>query len=118
MVNYTATIFAESGSSLSPNMAAIVVGVIQLVGSYFSTVLVERAGRKVPINIDYSSQSSLLTYILFSFYFRSLHLLRVWDWHLLEPIHIFDHLTMIYQASVGCQWLAFHLRFSSHLWVF
>lgn len=47
MVNYTATIFAESGSSLSPNMAAIVVAVIQLAGSYFSTLLVERAGRKV-----------------------------------------------------------------------
>lgn len=49
MLNYTATIFAESGSSLSPNMAAIVIGLIQLAGSYFSTLLVERAGRKVYI---------------------------------------------------------------------
>lgn len=47
MVNYTATIFQEAGSDLTPNMAAIVIGAIQLVGAYFSTVLVERAGRKV-----------------------------------------------------------------------
>lgn len=46
MLNYTATIFVEAGSDLTPNMATIVVGVIQLAGAYFSTVLVERAGRK------------------------------------------------------------------------
>lgn len=32
---------------MSPNMSAIVVGVIQLVGSYVATNLVDRAGRKV-----------------------------------------------------------------------
>lgn len=47
MLNYTATIFKESGSSMAPNMSAIVVGAIQIVGSYCSTVLVDRAGRKV-----------------------------------------------------------------------
>lgn len=46
MLNYTATIFAEAGSDMTPNMAAIVIGVIQLAGAYFSTLLVERAGRK------------------------------------------------------------------------
>ncbi|XP_055545655.1 facilitated trehalose transporter Tret1-like isoform X2 [Wyeomyia smithii] len=47
MLNYTASVFAESGSSLTANMSAIVIGTIQMFGSYFSTVLVERAGRKV-----------------------------------------------------------------------
>lgn len=47
MINYTATIFKDSGSNLSPNMSAIVVGTIQLIGAYCSTVLVDRAGRKV-----------------------------------------------------------------------
>lgn len=49
MLQYTATIFEEAGSSMSPNMSAIVVGIIQLVGSYVATVLVERAGRKVTV---------------------------------------------------------------------
>jgi hypothetical protein len=47
MLNYTGTIFAESGSNLSPNLSAIIVGVIQIFGAYFSTALVEKAGRKV-----------------------------------------------------------------------
>ncbi|XP_061391180.1 facilitated trehalose transporter Tret1 [Musca vetustissima] len=47
MLNYTATIFKNSGSTLPPNQSAIVVGVIQLVGTYVSTLLVERAGRKI-----------------------------------------------------------------------
>lgn len=45
--SYTANIFAEAGSTMSPNMSAIVVGVIQLFGSYAATNLVDRAGRKV-----------------------------------------------------------------------
>lgn len=49
MLNYTADIFAESGSQMSPNMAAIIVGIIQMIGSYVSLALVDRAGRKVAI---------------------------------------------------------------------
>ncbi|XP_058814671.1 facilitated trehalose transporter Tret1-2 homolog [Topomyia yanbarensis] len=52
MLNYTATVFAESGSSLSANMSAIVIGTIQMFGSYFSTILVERAGRKLLMTIS------------------------------------------------------------------
>lgn len=47
MLNYTSVIFAESGSDMSANTAAIIIGVIQLIGAYISTVLVDRAGRKV-----------------------------------------------------------------------
>lgn len=52
MLNYTATIFKESGSNMSPNMSAIVVGVIQLAGSYVSTFLVDRSGRKFLLAIS------------------------------------------------------------------
>lgn len=47
MLNYTATIFKQSGSSLSPTVSAIIVGFIQIIGSYISTMLVELAGRKI-----------------------------------------------------------------------
>lgn len=47
MLNYTASIFKEAGSAMDPNTSAMVVGVIQLIGSYAATFLVDRAGRKV-----------------------------------------------------------------------
>lgn len=47
MINYTASIYAESGSNLSPTMSAIVTSCIQVLGVYCSTLLVDRAGRKV-----------------------------------------------------------------------
>ncbi|XP_017155265.1 facilitated trehalose transporter Tret1 [Drosophila miranda] len=47
MVNYTAVIFEQAGASLAPTVSAIIVGSIQLLGCYASTVLVERAGRKI-----------------------------------------------------------------------
>lgn len=47
MLNYTATIFRESGSNISPNLSAIIVGAIQLLGTYVATFLVDRLGRKI-----------------------------------------------------------------------
>lgn len=47
MVNYASVIFAKSGSSMSPGISAIIVGAIQLIGSYVSSLLIDRLGRKV-----------------------------------------------------------------------
>lgn len=47
ILNYTASIFAEAGISLDPNYAACIVAGLQFIGSYLSTVLTERLGRKV-----------------------------------------------------------------------
>lgn len=45
MLNYN--IFKEAGSDMPANVAAIIVGVIQLIGACFPVFLVERTGRKV-----------------------------------------------------------------------
>lgn len=45
-------IFQIAGSSLSPNSATIIVGAIQIFGSWLSTVLMERAGRRPLILIS------------------------------------------------------------------
>lgn len=47
MLNYAGEIFKVSGSHLGPNMSAIIIGIIQLVGTFTPTFLVDRAGRKV-----------------------------------------------------------------------
>jgi MFS family permease len=46
MMNFTATIFEESGSNLSPNISSIIVGFIQIVGALLCSFLVDKAGRK------------------------------------------------------------------------
>jgi SP family facilitated glucose transporter-like MFS transporter 8 len=45
-LSYASFIFDESGSELSPNLSAIVVGGIEVVGVYMTTMLVDRTGRK------------------------------------------------------------------------
>lgn len=52
MMNFTATIFKESGSNLSPNTSSIVVGVLQIIGAALCTLLVEKAGRKILFSIS------------------------------------------------------------------
>lgn len=47
MISYTAKIFTESGTEFHPNQAAVVVGIIQLIGTYVSTITVDHVGRKV-----------------------------------------------------------------------
>lgn len=46
MINYTATIFAQSGSQIPPQRAAIFVAFVQLLGTFVSTRLVDRSGRR------------------------------------------------------------------------
>lgn len=53
MISYTSVILSKSGSSLSPSISAIIIGIIQFIGAYISTLLVDRLGRKVfTIQID------------------------------------------------------------------
>lgn len=48
LLNYASKIFAASDVSfLSPNISSIIIAIIQLLGSYTTTVLVERTGRRV-----------------------------------------------------------------------
>lgn len=47
MCNYAGMIFANSGSTMSPGISSIIVAVIQFLGTYVSTLLIDRVGRKV-----------------------------------------------------------------------
>ena len=52
LMNFTKTIFEESGSSLSFNASSIVVGIVQILGAVCCTFLVERAGRRVLVPVS------------------------------------------------------------------
>lgn len=47
MLNYAGQIFQDSGSDLDKNLSAIIIGIVQLLGTFTPTLLVDRAGRKV-----------------------------------------------------------------------
>lgn len=47
LITFTDTIFRESGSDLPPATCAMIVAAIQLVGSYVSSMTVDKVGRKV-----------------------------------------------------------------------
>lgn len=68
MMNFTASIFRESGSNLSPNVSSIIVGAVQVIGAIICTFLVERAGRKILLSISAIGMSvGLATMSLYSF---------------------------------------------------
>lgn len=50
MISFASVIFSKSGSSLfSPGMSSIIVTFIQLIGTYVSSLFIDRLGRKVRI---------------------------------------------------------------------
>jgi SP family facilitated glucose transporter-like MFS transporter 8 len=68
MMNFTATIFKESGSTLSPNISSIIVGVVQIVAAVVCTFLVEKAGRTLLMSVSaFGISLGLAVMSLFSF---------------------------------------------------
>nr|CAD7585541.1 unnamed protein product [Timema genevievae] len=47
VLTFTVTIFKDSGSDLSPNLASILVGVLQCLGIFVTAALIDRAGRRI-----------------------------------------------------------------------
>lgn len=47
VIFYTNDIFTSAGSNISPVIATIIVGVVQTIATYISSLLVDKAGRKI-----------------------------------------------------------------------
>ncbi|KAJ8715768.1 hypothetical protein PYW07_010250 [Mythimna separata] len=47
VIFYTNNIFQSAGSNIDPTIATIIVGVVQTVATYFSSILVDKAGRRI-----------------------------------------------------------------------
>ncbi|XP_016964749.1 facilitated trehalose transporter Tret1 [Drosophila biarmipes] len=46
-INYSSDIFARSGSVLDPNTCTIIIGLVQIIGVYTSTIFVDIVGRRL-----------------------------------------------------------------------
>lgn len=72
ITNYATKIFEDSGSSLDSRVASIVIAVLQIIGTYVSTLLVDRVGRKILLFISMISVSfGLMTMGIFSYLDRT-----------------------------------------------
>lgn len=47
LINYSASIFKFSGSNMDPNNSAIIMMCVQLIGTYVSTFIVDKFGRRI-----------------------------------------------------------------------
>ncbi|XP_046418828.1 facilitated trehalose transporter Tret1-like [Neodiprion virginianus] len=99
IMSYSATIFKAAGSSLSPDMAAIIVGAIQVFGSNISTAMMERAGRRLLILISCAGMSvCLFTLGFFSYFQNHGYEVTAFSW---IPVAALSAYVIVYSLGMG-----------------
>jgi len=68
VIFYTTSIFEAAGSDLDPSIATIIVGVIQVVVTFISTLVVDRLGRRILLMIS-DSVMAICTLLLGVFFY-------------------------------------------------
>jgi MFS family permease len=103
IITYTATIFKESGSSMNSNLASIIVAVLQIIGTYCSTLFVDRAGRKILLLVSACGTSiGLASMGCFSFLNK-----QGYDVSSLSWVAILSLCFVVFNASIGIMSLPF-----------
>lgn len=97
LISYTAAIFAEAGSAIPHEWSAILVAFIQLAGTYVSTILIDRIGRK-PLLI-FSSFGGGMSLIGLGSY---LYLNQLgWDLQTVSWVPVVTFSALVFIASCG-----------------
>jgi SP family facilitated glucose transporter-like MFS transporter 8 len=71
ILSYTVNIFREAGSDLSPNNSTILIGALQLAGSCVSSLLIDKAGRKILLLVSNTCMAICLAALGGYFFFKS-----------------------------------------------
>ncbi|KAH8412742.1 hypothetical protein KR009_005258 [Drosophila setifemur] len=80
MVNYMSDIFAKSGSTMDPNTCTIIIGAVQIFGTYLTTLLCDIWGRKLLLLVSTAGVAvSLTAFGLFTQYAQS-HDVSEYSW--------------------------------------
>lgn len=67
-INYSSSIFEKSGSKLDPNLNSIILGAVQIVGTYASTIFVDIAGRRLLLTISsFGMAAGLATEVIYEY---------------------------------------------------
>lgn len=103
MITFTATIFKEAGSSVSPTASSIIVGIIQIIGSVFASVLVEKCGRKMMMSI--SAMGTSMGHFVLGFYAFIQH--KGYDIENLKFVPLLSFSMIIFMANLGILTLTF-----------
>ncbi|EEB15084.1 sugar transporter, putative [Pediculus humanus corporis] len=72
ILNYSVVIFQASGSDISPHLAAITVGALQIFGAVAATLTMERVGRKLLLMISSIGMAISLGLIAIFFYLKTI----------------------------------------------
>lgn len=80
MVNYMTDIFARSGSTMDPNTSTIIIGSVQLLGAYVSTLVCDVIGRRILMLISSAGVAISLSSFAFFTYYAHLYDLSEWSW--------------------------------------
>ncbi|XP_063975840.1 facilitated trehalose transporter Tret1-like [Diachasmimorpha longicaudata] len=96
---YTVTIFRLAGSSLDPDSAAIILAVMQVFGSFLSTMTIERAGRRLLLLI--SCLGMAISHCLLGLFLLLQHLeydVKSINWF---PVVVLSFYTILYCIGIG-----------------
>lgn len=100
---FVSTIFGYSGSSLTPDQSSIIVGAIQLVGAYCSTMFVDKAGRNCLISSSaFGISSGMFVFALYSYFNALGHVPTYLNW---IPLASFSF--VLWVANLGVLTLPF-----------
>ena len=72
VIFYTVDIFQEAGGILSPFLATIIVGIVQVLATYISSLVVERTGRRVLLLISNVTMAVCHLLLGMHFYFKQI----------------------------------------------
>lgn len=80
MVNYMSDVFAQSGSKMDPNTSSIIIGSVQILGAYVSTIVCDVLGRKILMLISSAGVALCLTVFGFFTYYAGIYDMTEWSW--------------------------------------
>jgi len=104
VIFYANSIFEDAGSTLDPAISTIIIGVIQVVVTYASSLLVDKAGRKILLLLSAAIMGICQGLLGLYFYLK-------------ESGNDVSNITMIPLASVGLFIVIFSLGFGPIPWM-